>query len=164
MKKLTPFLLFIGIMAINLASCYKNDLSKVYSQKDTLAIYLTSVERKDTNGKATYHLAMFDANGDFAIDHLTTIFKKHVGRPGKILWIKVIGSGIQEITEIRSNVTSPVIFKNGTYKTDGIWNLDLTDNLDSVRTKPVKEEYTILYIPEGKHDTIPIDPYIKVPE
>jgi hypothetical protein len=185
MKKTPPLLLLFSIMVIGLTqscSCKKNnvgpdiftrsndsvnDLKKpIYEPKDTVAIYLTSVKRKDGNGKYSYHLAMFDANGNWGIDTLVTGIKHPTGKSRKIQWIKVIGSGIKEIAEIKCTESEPPkIFKNIVQKqNNGVWNLTLPDTIEIPKDRPyIKEKYLIKYIPEGSNDTITIDPYLRVP-
>ncbi len=178
MKKTTTFLIFLCIMVISLTqSCDKKnivapcksigskDSVKIYESKDTVAIYLASVKRKDGNGKSSYHLAMFDANGDWGIDTLITVFKMdNPKKPssGNIQWIKVMKSGIKKIIEIKPVKDSTVIFRNGTKEHHGVWNLSLKDiNIPPCGTM---EKYIIKYIPKGSNDTITIDPYIRIPE
>jgi len=185
MNKRTVLLMLLSIMVIGLTqscSCKKNnaetnlisvsndsvnELKKpIYEPKDTVAIYLTSVKRKDGNGKYSYHLVMFDANGDWGIDTLVTGIKHNIGKSRKIQWIKVISSGIKEIAEIKYTESKPPeIFKNIVQKQkNGVWNLNLPDTIKMPKDKPyIKEKYCIKYIPEGSNDTITIDPYLRVP-
>ena len=180
MKKTTTLLMFLIIMTISLTqSCndktdtkvireITEDTSTIYEAKDTVAIYLTSVIRQDVNGKSSYHLAMFDANGDYAIDNLITKIKiDTIKKPGSgnIQWITVIRSGIKKIIEIKPvKDTTVILFRNGTYEKHGIWYLDLPDTINIPEGQPyIKEEYFIKYIPRGSNDTITIDPYLRVP-
>ncbi len=166
-------------MVISLTQCCDNttivppgtfpeskDSVTFYELKDTVAIYLTSVKRKDVDGKFSYHLAMFDANGDWGIDNLVTIIKIDPSKfkSGNIQWIKIKKSGIRRIIEIRSLTDSTIIFKNGTYEhPHGVWNLNLPEEIFIHRGKTIEEEYKITYIPEDKDTIIIIDPMIRVP-
>jgi hypothetical protein len=178
MKKTTTLLMFLSVMVISLTqSCNKTvttetktppvDSIKIYEAKDTVAIYLTSVRRNDGNGNYSYHLAMFDANGDYAIDTLITVFKMdNAIKPssGNIQWIKVTRSGIKKIIEIKPVNDTTVIFRNGTSEKHGVWNLDLPDTINIPEGMHyIKEKYLIKYIPKGSNDTITIDPYLRVP-
>jgi hypothetical protein len=179
MNKATTFVLFLSIMVISLMQCCDNrpvvatgdstgskDSVNIYESKDTVAIYLASVKRKDGHGKDSYHLAMFDANGDWGIDTLVTIIKidPSKDKSGNIRWIKVVKSGIKRIIEIKSLADSTIIFKNGTYEhPHGVWNLNLPKEIYEHPGKTIEEEYLITYIPEDKDTTIIIDPMIRVP-
>jgi hypothetical protein len=138
---------------------------KIYEPKETVEIYLASIKQKDENGDTTYHLALFDANGDYAVDSLTTIFFPENSKPGQIKWKKVHKSGIKEIVEIKyAGEGKPVIFRSIVSRLPGDeWKLDLTEDLlkfigDSV----VIEKYIIRYIPVNENDTVSIDPYLRV--
>jgi hypothetical protein len=147
-------------------STESKDSVAIYESKDTVAIYLASVKRKDVHGKALYHLAMFDSNGDWDIDSLVTIIRidPMKVKSGNIQWIKVVKSGIRRITEIKSVSDSTIIFKNGTYEhPHGVWNLILPKEIYVHPGKKFEEEYIITYIPEDKDTTIIIDPMIRVP-
>jgi hypothetical protein len=181
MKKTTTLLIFISIMVISLTQgCNKTnivapgtsvesiDTARIYESKDTVAIYLTSVKRKEGNGKPSYHLAMFDANGDWGIDTLITVFRINSIKAGSgnIQWIKTKKSGIMKITEIKSLADSTIIFKKGTYEhPHGVWNLDLPQDINIPPGETIKEKYIIIYIPaDNKDTTIIIDPYLRIPD
>ncbi|MBN2481830.1 MAG: hypothetical protein JXB19_08830 [Bacteroidales bacterium] len=140
---------------------------KIYEHKETVRIYLTSVKQAGENGDTAYHLAMFDANGDYAIDSLTTVFVISKERKsGHIKWKLVQHSGIQEIIEFKPEDGVPhIIFQEAVIQeNEDEWNLDLTeDMLKKVNAEGVTEKYIIKYIPEHYNDTVTIDPYIKIP-
>ena len=185
MKKTPSLLMLLSIMIISLTQSCNYDGKKVgsdrsqvltdtvnkpnqpiYERKDTLAIYLTSVKIKEGKDNYRYRLAMFDANGDCGIDSFVTGIKHVYGKSGKIQWIKVIGSGIKEITEIKyTGSDTPRIFKNPVHKqSNGVWNLNLPDTIEIPKDRPyIQEKYQINYIPEGSKDTVIIDPYLRVP-
>jgi hypothetical protein len=176
MKKTTTFLIFLIIMVIGLTqSCNKTTIvetkqldelnDSVKGLKDTVAIYLTSVIRQDVNGKSSYHLAMFDANGEYAVDSLITVIRMDTSKKpssGTIQWIKVVKSGIKKIIEIKPVEDSTVIFRNGASEHHGVWNL----SLKGINIPPGKtiEKYIIKFIPKGSNDTITIDPYLRIPD
>ena len=164
--------MFLIIMVISLTqSCDKmniiktdNSIDSLKGHKDTLAIYLTSVIQQDVNSKSSYHLAMFDANGDYAIDSLISVYRMDTlkkPRSGNIQWIKVKQSGIKKIIEIKPVEDSTVIFRNVTYEQHGVWNLSLKNI--SIPPGRTIEKYIIKYIPAGTNDTITIDPYLRIP-
>jgi hypothetical protein len=182
MKKTIPFLVLIGFVAVGLLlSCDKKntvepdgsiksiDTFTVYEPKDTVAIYLASVRRKENNGKYSYHLSMFDANGDWRIDSLVTVYRMNLKhpRPGNIMWIKALNGGIKRITEIVPvKGDSSEIFKYGTFEhPHGVWNLTIPEDIITTPGERKVEKYIIKYIPKDKIDTlIIIDPYLRIPD
>lgn len=186
MKKTTPLLMLLSIMIICLTQNCKSDRNKVesdqspvpvdtvkkpkekiYEPKETVEIYLTSIKQQGENREISYHLAMFDANGDYAVDSLITMVLPKKGKPEHIKWKKVHASGIKEIKEIKYvGADKPIIFKESMIsKVDGEWNLEIPDNIleivgDSIRI----EKYIIKYVPEDSDEiTVEIDPYLRVP-
>ncbi len=134
-------------------------------QKDTVAIYLTSVKRNDGNGNYSYHLAMFDGNGEYSIDSLITVYKYTKARSGNIQWIKVVNSGIKKIVEIKSAELKPVIFRDSAYEhPHGVWNLNIPEGINIPPGERITEKYIITYILKGTNDTITIDPYLRIPD
>lgn len=144
------------------------DTSYFLVPKDTVAIYLTSVKRKDGHGKYSYHLAMFDANGDWDIDSLVTKIRIDTSKfkSGNIQWIKVKKSGINNIVEIISAELKPVIFRDSAYEhPHDVWNLNIPEDIHIPPGGTKPEKYIIKYIPEDNKDTtIIIDPYLRIPD
>jgi hypothetical protein len=184
MKK-TPFIVvLLGIGAFSLTQNCAGDRSKpetgklkeavdtikkpnknIYEHKETVEIYLCSIRQIGERGDTSYHLAMFDANGDYAVDTLTTMFLPEKSKPGHIKWKEVYNSGIGKIINIEyAGVGEPIIFKNGvSHQTGDGWNLDLREDLYKyVGEKVLKEKYIIKYIPVNYNDTVIIDPYLRV--
>lgn len=179
MKKAITFLMFLSIMVISLTqgcntstivppgtSPESTDSTTFYELKDTLAIFLTSVKRMDGHGKYSYHLGMFDANGDCGIDSLVTVIKIDPtdANSGNIQWIKVKKSGIKKIVEIKSAELKPVIFRDSAYEhPHDVWNLKIPSDIHILPGEPREEKYIIKYIPQDKDTTITIDPYLRIP-
>jgi len=141
-----------------------------YELKDTVWIYLTYVKYfvKDKNCDTTYHLGMFDANGDRAIDNLTTYI---LPRTKYIIWNRVENSGIQQIDTIVPKPGADYLFQKGVKKDSitGNWILQLPEDMENQYNMDKgfrkKEEYTIIYTPENYIGKEPkrIDPPIEVP-
>jgi hypothetical protein len=185
MKK-TPFIvILLGILAFSLIQSCTSDRKqptidtsketvdtvkkpdkKIYVPKETVTIYLAAFKQIGENGDTTYHLALFDANGDFAVDNLTTIFLPEQNIPGHIKWKKVHNGGIKRITEIRyAGEGDPIIFRNGLNRlAEDEWNLDVPlDIAKYLGDSGVTEKYVITFIPEEGNVPVPIDPYLRVP-
>ena len=139
---------------------------KVYEPKETVEIYMVSIQQIEKNGDTTHHLAMFDANGDFGVDRLATTFVAERGKSGHIKWKKVHKSGIKKLIEIKyAGDGEPIIFKKGpVYKDDNEWDLEIPENILIIIGNTVRQEkYIIKYLLENGNDTVTIDPYLRVP-
>lgn len=160
-------------MVISLTQCCKEksgsvvgsiDSAYIYVPRDTVAIYLTSIKRNDGHGIFSHHLAMFDGNGNYSIDSLTTVYTYNKARPGNIQWIRVVNSGIKKIVEIKSAELKPVIFRDSAYEhPHGIWNLNIPEGIN-LPPGGITEKYSITYILKETNDTIIIDPYLRIPD
>ncbi len=186
MKKTPSLLMLLSIMLISLTQSCKYDGNKVvanpstiiedtvkkpkekiYEPKEKVEIYLASIKQKGGDGEISYHLAMFDANGDYAVDSLITMVFPIKGKPEHIKWKKIHDGGIREIKEIKYVGTDePIIFRKGMInKVDDEWDLEIPINIheligDTTRT----EKYIIIYVPEDNVEiTVEIDPYLRVP-
>lgn len=143
----------------------KKPNKKIYEHKETVEIYLTSIKQIGERGDTSYHLALFDANGDYAVDTLTTLYLLKKDNPGKFMWRKVHESGIRKIIAIEyTGDKGSIIFENGVrHLGDDIWDLDLPEDIFvKIKGKEITEKYIIKYLPEGSNDTVIIDPYIRV--
>lgn len=184
MKK-TPFLvILLGILSFSLTqNCTfdwkqpKNDQAretvdtikkpgkKIYEHKETVTIYMASVKLIEENGDTTYHLALFDANGDFAVDTLTTLYLIGKDKPGNFKWKKVQESGIKKIVSIQyTGEDPPVIFKNGVKETsEDEWDLSLTEDvMKTIGNANFREKYSIVYLRMHADQPDTIDPYLRV--
>ncbi len=122
-------------------------------------IYLRAIKH---NGN--YHLAMFDSNGDGAIDNLTTIVN-----PGyTIYWKKDRQSGITKIRKIYSNAANKHVFRHKPTPVNGGFKLAVPHGINIGHSRPIIEKYFIECTltarnPDGTHIILNIDPYIKIP-
>ncbi len=146
----------VFIMAILIAggccSKKKAEAISVRNKKDVI-IFATSYE---ING--IMHLKLFDSNGDWAIDSLTT----DVHRNGKVIWKLDTLCAIKEIHHIEGS--NGPIFKKNPKASNGHngkqFELDLPDN---IKPKDI-EKYDIYFLLYNDTAVHHIDPFLRVPD
>jgi hypothetical protein len=115
-------------------------------------IYLRYVEIDGKNS-----LSMYDSNGGFAIDTLTTFVRAGI----TVIWKLERASGIKKINRIYSNVSNPVIFKNDAVKRPFSKGYEL--DIPETASDGIKEEYFIEFITKNNDNiTVSTDPYIRI--
>jgi len=117
--------------------------------QEKVTIYLRSIVINNEK-----HLLMFDTNGQFAIDSLTT----YVKTDGTVFWALDNASGIKKIERIYSRKKEP-IFREDAKKVffSRRFKLEVPEGL----SRGAKEEYIIDYIDQD-NSLIKIDPYIRI--
>lgn len=182
MKKKPVLLMLFGIIAFSLTqSCsspqspgeeessvldemVRKPKEKIYKPKEKVEIYLTFVKLLEENGDTTKCIAMFDANGDFDIDSLTTVFIPQKGIQGHIHWITAEESGIQKYDiEIVSQSDSVRISQKDVTYQDGEWILALPEDIPVIRAEDEIIKYNLICITD-EGDTLGHDPYIRIPK
>lgn len=151
MKKSLLFSAGIAYLAVSLVctGCKSHNGQERIEAQKKVTIYLRSVVVN--SGK---HLLMFDTNGNYALDSLTT----YVKAGGIVLWELDKASGIKEIERIYSKKKGP-IFKEDAKKDpfSKRYRLQVPNGLD----KGTLEEYIIDYTDQD-NSLIKIDPYIRI--
>jgi hypothetical protein len=132
---------------------------KAYVRKDAMEIYLAPVRTPEATKDKRVRLALFDANGDYAVDTLRT---KLLQNTKFVLWRTVRNSEIRTITEIKyvGSQEKAVLFKKGARKiSNNEWILFLPDSLPGL---PIEEKYSITFTLENSTTPYTIDPYLRV--
>jgi thioredoxin-related protein len=159
MKKISVLLMLFASVTI-LIHCQDSAKKKALDDSvKPVTIYLVS-NRVEINDTVKYRLAMFDSNGDIAIDSLTTKVKIAKDIKAKVVW--EIQGGIKEITEIKPESPQSILFANGVKQAGNKFTLQLPDEIPQP-VIGIREKYYIKYIPMESNDTITIDPFIRVP-
>jgi hypothetical protein len=152
MKKI--FTLLFGIVLL-VACTNKNETTVSNKSRKRVTIYLRSIEQ---NGEEC--LTMFDSNGNFAINDLTT----DVLEGGTIIWKLEHPSGIRKIAEISSKPGEGKVYSiNPKPQLLGKgYKLKLIKDLAKSSTDTVTERYFIEYYVHGEQKPVKIDPYIRI--
>jgi hypothetical protein len=151
MKKSLLFSAGIAYLTVILVSggCTRYNGQERMKAPEKVTIYLRSVVINTEK-----HLMMFDTNGKFAIDSLTTGVKAG----GTVYWELDKASGIKEIERIHSRKGGS-IFREDAKKEffSRRFKLEVPDGLD----KGTIQKYDIDYIDQD-NSPIKIDPYIRI--
>lgn len=151
MKKsllLSAGIAYLTVILVSGGCTIQNGQERTLTQ-EKVTIYLRSVVINNEK-----HLTMFDTNGKFALDSLTT----YVKAGGIVFWDYEKASGIKEIKKIYS-INKGQIFKEDVKK--DLFTRRFRLNVPDGLSRGAKEEYVIDYIDQDDSH-VTIDPYIRI--
>ncbi len=161
MKKISALvMLFISVTI--LIHCQERTEKKAQTGPEkTVTIDLVSINLFDSNRVAKRHLFMYDSNGAYDVNDLTTEVVKKAGQKVTIYW--EIGDGIERIIEIKPKSDASIIFANHVQPVipGRKYSLELPLNRP-LTGEDIKEAYYIKYVTLNGDTLPPIDPFIRV--